>query len=118
MRRTVTLVSTLATAAASVGALALTTAPAGSADTLPYSVQTLHFAVTAGPEGPCDIVGDLYTPTAATSTSRVPAILTTNGFGGSKDDQAGIGRYFASHGYAVLSYSGLGFGGAGGKITR
>src|SRR4051812_47949612 len=116
MRRTVTLVSALATAAASIGALALT-APAGSADTLPYSVQTLHFAVTAGPEGTCDIVGDLYTPTSASSTNRVPAILTTNGFGGSKDDQAGIGRYFASNGYAVLSYSGLGFGGSACKIT-
>jgi ABC-2 type transport system ATP-binding protein len=47
----------------------------------------------------------------------MPAILATNGFGGSKDDQAGIGRYFASTGYVVLSYSGLGFGGSGCKIT-
>jgi ABC-2 type transport system ATP-binding protein len=117
MRRPVTALTLLAASALSVGGLALATAPAGTADTLPYTVQTLHFAVTAGPEGPCDIVGDLYTPTAATSTSRVPAILTTNGFGGSKDDQAGLGRYFASHGYVVLSYSGLGFGGSGCKIT-
>ena len=47
----------------------------------------------------------------------MPAILTTNGFGGSKDDQAGIGKAFASRGYEVLSYSGLGFGGSGCKIT-
>jgi ABC-2 type transport system ATP-binding protein len=47
----------------------------------------------------------------------VPAILTTNGFGGSKDDQAGIGKAFAARGYAVLSYSGLGFGGSDCKIT-
>ena len=47
----------------------------------------------------------------------MPAILTTNGFGGSKDDQAGIGKAFAARGYAVLSYSGLGFGGSGCKIT-
>jgi ABC-2 type transport system ATP-binding protein len=46
----------------------------------------------------------------------VPAILTTNGFGGSKDDQADLGKWAASHGYAVLSYSGLGFGGSGCKI--
>ncbi|RNM12465.1 CocE/NonD family hydrolase [Nocardioides pocheonensis] len=117
MRRPVTALTLLAASALSVGGLALATAPAGTADTLPYTVQTLHFAVTAGAEGPCDIVGDLYTPTAATSASRVPAILTTNGFGGSKDDQAGLGRYFASHGYVVLSYSGLGFGGSGCKIT-
>jgi ABC-2 type transport system ATP-binding protein len=65
----------------------------------------------------CDIVGDLYTPSTATPTNRVPAILTTNGFSGSKNDQAGIGREFAARGYAVLSYSGLGFGGSGCKIT-
>jgi len=120
--RPVTVLTALALSTLSLGATALATAPAGSAETAGtgdqgVGVQTLHFAVTAGPEGPCDIVGDLYTPTAASSTSRVPAILTTNGFGGSKDDQAGIGRYFASHGYVVLSYSGLGFGGSGCKIT-
>jgi ABC-2 type transport system ATP-binding protein len=45
--------------------------------------------------------------------------LTTNGFGGSKDDsnQAAIGKGFAHAGYVVLSYSGLGFGGSGCKIT-
>src|SRR3569833_1404334 len=104
MRRPVTALTLLATAALSVGGLAI--APAGTADTIPYSVQTLHFKVGAGPEGTCDVGGDLYTPNAATSTSRVPAILTTNGFGGSKDDQAGLGRYFASNGYVVLAYSG------------
>src|SRR4051794_1569599 len=114
--RPVTALTSLALATASLGGLALATAPSGSAAE-PYTVSTLHFKVTAGPEGACDIVGDLYTPTSASSTSRVPAILTTNGFGGSKDDQAGIGRYFSSHGYAVLSYSGLGFGGSDCKIT-
>ena len=84
-----------------------------------YSVQTLHFLVHVGPTNSqaCDVIGDLYTPAAASPTSRVPAILTTNGFGGSKDDQAGIGAAFAQRGYAVLSYSGLGFGGSGCKIT-
>ena len=84
-----------------------------------YSVRTLHFDVLVGPGGVqhCDIVGDLYTPAEASPEHPVPAILTTNGFGGSKDDQAGISRYFASHGYAALSYSGLGFGGSGCKIT-
>lgn len=93
-------------------------APAASAaDT--FTVQTLHFKVEVGPAGTqtCDIVGDLYTPSSASSSDRVPAILTTNGFGGSKDDQAGIGTGFAARGYAVLSYSGLGFGGSGCKIT-
>lgn len=113
MRRPVTLITS---AALALGGLALAASPGRAADPA-YTVQTLHFKVTAGDEGPCDIVGDLYTPTAASSTNRMPAILTTNGFGGSKDDQAGIGRYFASNGYVVLSYSGLGFGGSGCKIT-
>ena len=47
----------------------------------------------------------------------MPAILTTNGFGGSKADQAGIGRAFAQRGYAVLSYTGLGFPDSGCKIS-
>ncbi|HET6876314.1 MAG TPA: CocE/NonD family hydrolase [Jatrophihabitans sp.] len=106
-------------AAAAIGAGALTAGPQPAAAAPGYSVRTLHFEVHVGPHDSqtCDIVGDLYTPAAASPTHRVPAILTTNGFGGSKDDQAGIGRAFARRGYEVLSYSGLGFGGSGCKIT-
>lgn len=106
----------LALAAGTVGSLGITsTSTAG----ILYKVQTLHFKVkTQGPEPrTCDIVGDLYTPLTASSRSRVPAILATNGFGGSKDDQAGIAKAFSQRGYAVLTYSGLGFGGSGCKIT-
>lgn len=93
-------------------------APATAAVPPPYTVQTLHFAVTVGPSRQaCDVVGDVYIPTGASPTNRVPAILTTNGFGGSKADQAGLGKYGASNGYVVLSYSGLGFGGSGCQIT-
>lgn len=82
-----------------------------------FTEQTLHFKVDVGKNQSCDIVGDLYTPREASPSRPVPAILTTNGFGGSKDDQSGIGEEFAQRGYAVLSYSGLGFGGSGCKIT-
>ncbi len=97
-------------------------APLGTAAAEPapeYTVQTLHFDVAVGPGDVqrCDIIGDLYTPAGASPTNPVPAILTTNGFGGSKDDQAGIGDLMASRGYAVLSYSGLGFGGSTCEIT-
>ena len=90
-----------------------------SASTPPYSTQLLHFAVAVGPNGSqaCDIVGELFRPASATSRHRVPAILTTNGFGGSYTDQVGLAEAFASDGYAVLTYSGLGFGGSGCKIT-
>jgi hypothetical protein len=84
-----------------------------------YTVTTLHFKTLVGPAGDtvCDVIGDVYVPNAATTAAPAPAILTTNGFGGSKDDQAGIGKAFAERGYVVLSYSGLGFGGSSCKIT-
>lgn len=96
----------------------LGSSPTANAGVL-YKVQTLHFKVKVGPSGAktCDIIGDLYTPLGASSKNRVPAIMATNGFGGSKDDQAIIGKAFSQRGYAVLSYSGLGFGGSACKIT-
>lgn len=85
----------------------------------PYTVTTLHFEVHVGPTGSksCDVVGDLYLPADASATHRVPAILATNGFGGSKDDLASSAEQFASEDYAFLAYSGLGFGGSGCQIT-
>ena len=117
MRRTAA--AAIATALTAAAASALVGASPTVAATPSYTVRTLHFLVHTDPKGgtPCDIIGDLYTPRSASPTHRVPAILTTNGFGGSKDDQAGIGKAFASRGYEVLSYSGLGFGGSGCKIT-
>lgn len=82
----------------------------------------LHFSVPAGQDDlgrpqTCTIDADLYKPHSASAAGRVPAILTTNGFGGSKTDQAGLGRAFAQRGYAVLSYTGLGFPDSGCKIA-
>src|SRR3954463_15846068 len=102
--------------AAAAVALGVFAGPAYAAD---FDVTTLHWDVTTGPadDQHCDVVGDLYKPTTATAANPAPAILTTNGFGGSKDDQAGMAKLAASRGYVVLSYSGLGFGGSGCKIT-
>ncbi|MGO4343549.1 CocE/NonD family hydrolase [Pedococcus sp. 2YAF34] len=82
----------------------------------------LHFTVPAGNDDlgrpqTCTIDADLYKPHSAGPAARVPAILTTNGFGGSKADQAGLGKAFAGRGYAVLSYTGLGFPDSGCKIS-
>lgn len=96
-------------------------APAASAAPVAgsYASQTLHFKVSVGSNRTqtCDIVGLLFTPSSATSRNRVPAILTTNGFGGSDADQVPFAEKEAALGYVVLSYSGLGFGGSGCKIT-
>jgi fermentation-respiration switch protein FrsA (DUF1100 family) len=102
-----------------IASAALFAVPQGAGAAATHTVTPLHFKVQIGPTGAetCDVIGDLYTPASASPTARVPAILTTNGFGGSKDDQAGLGATFADRGYAVLSYSGLGFGGSGCKIT-
>ena len=108
----------VAITAAAVLAVGLATPAAADQGHVP-AVETLHFAVQVGPERDteCDIVGDLYRPAGASAEHPVAAILTTNGFGGSKDDQAPMARMLASRGYAVLSYSGLGFGGTTCKVT-
>src|SRR3954453_3281503 len=97
-------------------ALAVAAVPAAPTDN---DIKTLPPAVVTGPANDqhCDIVGDLYKPTGATKANPAPAVLTTNGFGGSKDDQADMAKLLATRGYVVLSYSGLGFGGGGCKIT-
>jgi len=108
MRRRVALLGTLALSAP---LLALTSQAAAPA----YTVKALTFTVKVAPEGAvgttsCVVDADLYTPAGATASHPAPAILTTNGFGGSKADQTGMAQAFASRGYVVLSYSGLGFG--------
>ena len=88
---TAVLVTPAAATATMAGGAAL-----GAVDT--YS--GLSFRVPAGQDdqgGPqtCIIDADLYKPHSASAANRVPTILTTNGFGGSKADQAGLGRAFA-----------------------
>jgi hypothetical protein len=109
----------LVSALATVGGVLVTTAPAGAA-TAPTVTKTSHqIDVHVGPTGTqtCTIVYDLYTPSSATKATPAPAILSTNGFGGSKDDQGDLGQAFAERGYVVLSYSGLGFGGSDCQIS-
>lgn len=118
------------TAAAAAGALALTTlavagvsstaASAAADDTPGYSVRSIHVDTMVGPgnDQPCSVAADLYTPDGVSASHKAPAILTTHGFGGSKDDsnQTAVGEGFVDQGYVVLSYSGLGFGGSECKI--
>jgi predicted acyl esterase len=105
-------------AAAPLVALAAAYLATPAAADVTVTKTTVHIDTTVGPDGTthCDVVADLYQPSTATAAAPAPVILTTNGFGGSKDDQAGTGDAFAKRGYVVLSYSGLGFGGSGCNI--
>ncbi|MEU3930955.1 CocE/NonD family hydrolase [Streptomyces sp. NPDC029044] len=88
------------------------TPPATAADT--YTVTPLKFTVRAG-ERTCTVDADLYRPAGVDRDHPAPAVLGTNGFGGSKSDGSTdtIGKAFAQRGYVSLIYSGLGFGRSG-----
>ena len=104
-------------------AVASTASSSTAADSTPgYSLRHITVPVKVGPTGAqsCTVDGDLYVPDGVDARHKAPAILATNGFGGSKDDgnTAAIGRGFSRAGYVVLTYSGLGFGHTKGcKIT-
>ena len=118
------------TAALAAGGLALTglalgavPAPGALAATDPtpgYSLRHITVNVKVGPQRDqaCTVDADIYKPDGVNRDNAAPAILTTNGFGGSKDDsnESAIGRGFVKEGYVVLAYSGLGFGNSGCKI--
>jgi predicted acyl esterase len=109
------------TALALAGGLTAGAPSAASVDTTPgYTLRHISVDVMVGPDDdhPCTVSADVYRPDGATRRNRVPAILTTHGFGGSKadDNQTAVARGFVREGYLVLSYSGLGFGGSGCKI--
>src|SRR5688500_9954278 len=81
---------------------------AGAAD---IAARDLSITVTGlGPENrTCEIDADLYVPTGVNKNHRAPALLATNGFGGTKEDQSDLAQGFGEHGYVTLSYTGIGF---------
>ncbi|MFE7009214.1 CocE/NonD family hydrolase [Streptomyces sp. NPDC057651] len=93
-------------------------APANAApqtkQTSEYTVTALTFTVRAGGRS-CVVDADLYRPAGVDAAHTAPAVLATNGFGGSKSDGStdAIGKAFAARGYVGLVYSGLGFGKSG-----
>ncbi|MFF7775380.1 CocE/NonD family hydrolase [Streptomyces tanashiensis] len=95
-------------------------APAAGADGpgASYTVTPLRFTVEAGGRS-CAVDADLYRPAGVDDAHPAPAVLATNGFGGSKSDgsTAAIGKAFAERGYVGLVYSGLGFGKSGCLIS-
>ncbi|MER6614086.1 alpha/beta fold hydrolase [Streptomyces xantholiticus] len=83
-----------------------------------YTVTALKFTVVAGGRT-CVIDADLYRPAGVDAARPAPAVLTTNGFGGSKADGStdATAKAFAARGYVALAYSGLGFGKSGCLIS-
>ena len=128
------LICTLTALAATAAPLAAVAGPAEAAPPAPaaapaspavdrtpgYSRRPITVNVKVGPDGGtrCRITADLYKPDGVNRRHKAPAILTTNGFGGSKRGagEVGTGLGFVQEGYVVLAYSGLGFGGSGCKI--
>ncbi|MFD7924085.1 alpha/beta fold hydrolase [Streptomyces sp. NPDC059740] len=104
------------TAGAALLAPLAVTGPAAAADG--YSVTTLKVTVHAG-DRECVVDADVYRPAGVDAAHPAPAVLTTNGFGGSKDDGStdAIAKAFADHGYVAMAYSGLGFGATGCPIS-
>ncbi|MFE3290169.1 CocE/NonD family hydrolase [Rhodococcus sp. NPDC059234] len=106
--------------AALLAAAAMTIAPASAAaEPSGFTVSTLHFDATVGPDGTqhCDVEGDLYTPAGVSAAAPAPAVLTTHGFAQTKDALRPTAEFLAGRGYVVLAYSGLGFGGTGCKVS-
>ncbi|WP_442809765.1 CocE/NonD family hydrolase [Streptomyces sp. SR27] len=107
----------LVAGAAALAAPLTLAAPASGAESTAggsYTVTPLRFTVEAGGRS-CAIDADLYRPAGVDAAHPAPAVLATNGFGGSKSDGStdAIGRAFAERGYVGLVYSGLGFGKTG-----
>ncbi|MER6737988.1 CocE/NonD family hydrolase [Streptomyces puniciscabiei] len=102
--------------AALTAPLTLTGGPAHASGQ--YTVTPLTFTVRAG-DRRCAVDADLYRPAGVDHAHPAPAVLATNGFGGSKSDGStdAIGKAFAERGYVSLVYSGLGFGHSGCLIS-
>ncbi len=77
--------------------------------------------VTTGPDDDIETALDtrLYVPDNASKQHPQPAVLMTHGFGLDKtsNEVVSTARFFAAHGYVVLTYSSSGFGASGGCIT-
>ena len=59
------------------------------------------------------IVATLYEPDV---DEPQPAVLSTHGWGGTRADREPLARFYASHGYVVMTYDSRGFGESGGQV--
>ncbi|HEX2072536.1 MAG TPA: CocE/NonD family hydrolase [Geodermatophilus sp.] len=105
MRRAATVL--LATTLTAGGTAALAP-PAAAAEIVPRDL-TITVTGLGTAQRTCRIDADLYVPAGVSAARPAPAVLATNGFGGTKADQADVAQGLGTHGYVTLSYTGLGF---------
>jgi ABC-2 type transport system ATP-binding protein len=84
-------------------------APSAAAADIPPRDLTIYVTDLGPEQRDCAIDADLYVPAGVTASRPGPALLLTNGFGGTKADQADLAQGFGAHGYVTLSYTGIGF---------
>lgn len=106
MRRAATVVMTAMLTAGGTAALAPSASAAG--DIKPENL-TITVTDLGSEHRTCHIDADLYIPAGVNPGHRAPALLTTNGFGGTKQDQANLAQGFGEQGYVTLAYTGIGF---------
>lgn len=117
------LLTTLLTVALAAALLALPThaaAPAHAAQArADRAPRVAHGCVTSvpdpGTEQAVKICYTLFRPVGATRRHRVPVVMHSHGWGGSRTTDWRRFRRWTSHGYAVLSFDQRGFGESGGR---
>ncbi len=105
----------------------LTLSPAGAEVVTPqpgthaFTTTSDKLDVLDGPtnDHAAKIAWTLYVPDNATAATPQPAILTTHGFGLTKDSAEVVANatFLARHGYVVLAYTSQGFGTSSGCVT-
>ena len=111
--------TTLALAGVLATSTLATTSPATAVATASTTVSTTDGCVRSVPEPgsdePVAICWTMFRPAGASPTSRVPMIMHSHGWGGSRStDPASFDRWLDA-GYGVLSFDQRGFGESGGK---
>ncbi|MGH3361816.1 MAG: alpha/beta hydrolase, partial [Nocardioides sp.] len=116
MRTRLSLVLALVLAVSSLAAAALTaSAPASAAIGPQVTNACLASVPEPNSEEPVQICYTLFRPEGASRSDRVPMIMHSHGWGGSRTtDPAAFERYL-EHGYGVLSFDQRGFGESGGQ---
>jgi ABC-2 type transport system ATP-binding protein len=101
------------------GALLPATTAAEAAPGARSAPKVTHGCLDSVPEPgttePVEICYTLFRPAGATRKKRVPMILHSHGWGGSRTQDPAAFRTWLDHGYGVLSFDQRGFGESGGK---